>query len=178
MGRGRRPRFYNVATQIEPRRSSRARRSPRTGLGSSGRRATHQARTVLCIALPVGIRTARNRPVTTKCCHTASRRVRLHMPSGPLGARRWRGQPDAAWRQFVLIGRFPAVLMPTSDAPQGPILAWCAARHQNEPRPPRGLDRCDGVSGHDFASQLWKNEASCLCPRTIHLSHHSADPLC
>ena len=80
--------MYNVATQIEPR-SSRARRSPRTGRGSSGRRATHQARIGPCTAPPVGIRTARNRPVTTKWRHTASGRVRLHTAplhaSGPLG---------------------------------------------------------------------------------------------
>ena len=100
MGRGRRPRFYNVATQIEPRRSSRARRSPRTGLGSSGRRATHQARTVLCIALPVGIRTARNRPETTEWRHTASRRVRLHMPSGPLGSPKMAHAPGRGMAPF------------------------------------------------------------------------------
>ena len=60
----------------------------------------------------------------------------------------WRpARPDAAWRQFVLIGRFPAVLMPTSDAPRGPILTRCAARRRNEQRPSRGLDRARARSG-------------------------------
>ena len=60
----------------------------------------------------------------------------------------WRpARPAAAWRQFVLIGRFPAVLMPTNNATQGPILAWCAARRRNEPRPLRGLDRARARSG-------------------------------
>ena len=55
----------------------------------------------------------------------------------------WRpARPDAAWRQFVLIGRFPAVLMPTNGAPQGTILAWCAPCRTDEPRPVRS-DLCD-----------------------------------
>ena len=73
------------------------------------------------------------------------RGVRARRPphaSGPLGAGRWRGRPDAAWRQFVLIGRFPAVLMPTTGAPQGTILAWCAPCRTDEPRPVRS-DLCD-----------------------------------
>ena len=64
----------------------------------------------------------------------------------------WRpARPDAAWRQFVLIGRFPAVLMPTNGAPQGTILAWCAARRRNELRPPRGLDGARARSEARFA---------------------------
>ena len=67
----------------------------------------------------------------------------------------WRpARPDAAWRQFVLIGRFPAVLMPTNGAPQGTILAWCAARRRNELRPPRGLDGARARSEARFASRL------------------------
>ena len=55
----------------------------------------------------------------------------------------WRpARPAAAWRQFVLIGRFPAVLMPTNGAPQGTILAWCAPCRTDEPRPVRS-DLCD-----------------------------------
>ena len=72
-------------------------------------------------------------------------RVRLPTPSS--GSERsggvWRpARPDAAWRQFVLIGRFPAVLMPTNGAPQGTILAWCAPCLTDEPRPVRS-DLCD-----------------------------------
>ena len=92
VGRGRRPRFHNVATQIEPRStSSRARRGRRAqAAGSYRRRAAHQARIRPCGPPPVGIRTSRNRPVTTKWRHTASGRVRLHTPpasGGPLTAR-------------------------------------------------------------------------------------------
>ena len=73
------------------------------------------------------------------------RGVRVPTPSS--GSERsggvWRpARPDAAWRQFVLIGRFPAVLMPTNGAPQGTILAWCAPCRTDEPRPVRS-DLCD-----------------------------------
>ena len=119
-GRGRRPRFYHVTTQrapIEPCVGV-SQRSPRTGCGSSGRRAAHQARIRSCGAPPVGIRTARNRPVTTKWRHTASEaRARLHTAppdaSGPLGARRWRP------------GTAPAAAEPhrrTAVAPKGLVM--------------------------------------------------------
>ena len=65
-------------------------RSPRTGRGSYRRRAAHQTRVRPCGPPHVGIRTSRNRPVTTKWRHTASGRVRLHTPpasGGPLTAR-------------------------------------------------------------------------------------------
>ena len=103
-----------------------ARSTPRMMRGAPSRRtvaAAHQARIKPCEAPPVGIRTARNRPETTEWRHTASRRVRLHMPSGPLGARRWRTRPETLWRHFVVTGRLLAVLMPTGLAPQGIILA-------------------------------------------------------
>ena len=65
--------------------------------------------------------------------------------SGParspkVGPRAW-----TVWRQFVVILRALARLMPTNGAPQGTILAWCAARRRNELRPPRGLDGARGL---------------------------------
>ena len=58
-----------------------ARSNPRLMRGAPSKRtaaAAHQARIIPCGARPVGIRTASNRPVTTKWRHTASGRVRLH----------------------------------------------------------------------------------------------------
>ena len=83
-------------------------------------------------------------------------------------------RPDAAWRHFVLIGRFPALLMPTDGAPQGPILAWCAARRRNELRPPRGLDRARAFDrGRDSRRDFDKTNpsASVHAPPTPHTTH-------
>jgi len=54
--------------------------------------------------------------------------VACSFPSGPEAwmearARRWRTRPDAVWRHFVVTGPFLAVLMPTSGAQEGLILA-------------------------------------------------------
>ena len=62
--------------------------------------------------------------------------------SGParspkVGPRAW-----TVWRQFVVILRALARLMPTNGAPQGTILAWCAPCRTDEPRPVRS-DLCD-----------------------------------
>ena len=62
--------------------------------------------------------------------------------SGParspkVGPRAW-----TVWRQFVVILRALARLMPTNGAPQGIILAWCAPCRTDEPRPVRS-DLCD-----------------------------------
>ena len=121
--RGGRLHFIKVATQnappIEPPRTVEAARRPL--FVSSARRAPGEDMALRSIA----------------CRHQDSRessdehelapcRVRARRPphaSGPLGAGRWRGRPDAARREFVLSGRFPAVPMPTNNAPQGPILA-------------------------------------------------------
>ena len=87
----------------------------------------------------------------------APRGVRPPTPSsgsGPARSPKMGPRAYAAWRQFVLVGRALALLMPTDDAPQGPILAWCAACRRNEPRPPRGLDRARARSGAHFASRL------------------------
>jgi len=87
----------------------------------------------------------------------APRGVRPPTPSsgsGPARSPKMGPRAYAAWRQFVLVGRALALLMPTDNAPQGPILAWCAACRRNEPRPPRGLDRARARSGAHFASRL------------------------
>ena len=68
-------------------------RSLRTGRGSSVRPGAHQARIVPCGAPFVGIRTAGNRPMSTKWRHAASGRARLHTPPDSLGARRWDHAP-------------------------------------------------------------------------------------
>ena len=110
------------------------------------------------------------------------RGVRVPTPSS--GSERsggvWRpARPDAAWRQFVLIGRFPAVLMPTSDAPQGHILTRCAACRRNEQRPSRGLDRARGLDRgrilrRDFDKM--KPSASVHAPPTPHTTHLTQPP--
>ena len=69
--------------------------------------------------------------------------------SPKVGPRAW-----TVWRQFVVILRALARLMPTNGAPQGTILAWCAARRRNELRPPRGLDGARARSEARFASRL------------------------
>ena len=122
---------------------------PRGGRSSFRRRAAHQARIVPCGAPFVGIRRARARKMTTNWRHTVQARgPTFGLRAGPDSGGVWRpARPAAAWRPFVLIGRFPAVLMPTNNATQGPILAWCAARRRNEPRPLRGLDRARARSG-------------------------------
>ena len=65
-----------------------------------------------------------------------------------MGPRAW-----TVWRQFVVILRALARLMPTNGAPQGTILAWCAARRRNDLRPPRGLDGARARSEARFASR-------------------------
>ena len=84
-------------------------------------------------------------------------------------------RPDAAWRHFVLIGRFPALLMPTDGASQGPILAWCAARRRNELRPPRGLDRARARSAIGGAIRVATLIKRTLPPLSTH--HPPVTPL-
>ena len=177
---------YPLLTRGAPPRPTAAAARPRPCPRSS-------PRTVEAARRPLFVSSARRAPGedmalrSIACRHQDSRessdehelapcRVRARRPphaSGPLGARRWRGQPDAAWRQFVLIGRFPAVLMPTDDAPQGTILTWCAARRRNEPRPPRGLDRARARSGRDLRRDSDKTSpsASVHAPPTPHSTH-------
>ena len=173
MDRGGRLRFIKVATQIEPRSSPVSQRSPRTGRGSSVRHGAHQARIVPCGSPFVGIRRARARKMTTNWRHTVQARGPTYRaPSGSGGV--WRpARPDAAWRQFVLILRALALLMPTDDASQGPSLAWCAARRRNEPRPPRGLDRARAHRGRDLRRDFDKTKpsASVHAPPTPHTTH-------
>ena len=144
-------------------------------------RAAHQARIRPCGALPVGIGTARNRPVTTKCCHTSSRRVRLHMPSGPLGSPKMAHAPGRGMAPFCrhrtipgcpdAYRRFTARYNPRLMRGGPPRRTEACAR-----RPPRTGGSLD--PGARFASQHYKNEAFLLYPHTSHLSHHSDVPLC
>ena len=111
----------------------------------------------------------------------APRGVRPPTPSsgsGPARSPKMGPRAYAAWRQFVLVGRALALLMPTDDAPQGPILAWCAACRRNEPRPPRGLDRARVDRGRilrrDFDKM--KPSASVHAPPTPHTTHLTQPP--
>ena len=74
--------------------------------------------------------------------------------SGPARSQKVGPRAWTVWRQFVVILRALALLMPTNGAPQGTVLAWCAARRRNELRPPRGLDGARARSEARFASRL------------------------
>ena len=133
--RGGRVRFIKVATpRIAPRsgpRTVEAARRPQ--FVSTARRAPGEDRALRSIVCR-----HRDGRESSGEDELTPRGVRAPTPSS--GSERsggvWRpARPDAAWRQFVLIGRFPAVLMPTTGAPQGTILAWCAPCRTDEPRP-------------------------------------------
>ena len=154
--RGGRVRFIKVATQIEhpieiepcvaevaahrPRFVCAARRAPSEDCSLRSTVCRHQ-----------DSRESSDEHELAPCRGRARRPPHASGParSPKVGPRAW-----TVWRQFVVILRALALLMPTNGAPQGTILAWCAARRRNELRPPRGLDGARARSEARFASRL------------------------
>ena len=180
---------YPLLTRGAPPRPTAAAARPRPCPRSS-------PRTVEAAQRPRFVSTARRAPGEDRalrsiiCRHQYSRessdehelapcRGRARRPphaSGParspkVGPRAW-----TVWRQFVVILRALALLMPTNGAPQGTILAWCAPCRTDEPRPVRS-DLCDTRLGGSICVATLINRGLLPLPATSHLSHHSADLL-